>query len=78
MFDNYEDRDYEEEQGFSEGTLQEGLRELIACGCDDLEICWENLRVQSYEEAGVMTYNKGLVITLPDGSEFQLTIVQSR
>ena len=78
MFDNYEDRDYEEEQGFSEETLQEGLRELIACGCDDLEICWENFRVQSYEEAGVMTYNKGLVITLPDGSEYQLTIVQSR
>ena len=78
MFDNYEDRDYEEEQGFSEETLQEGLRELIACGCDDLEICWENFRVQSYEEAGVMTYNKGLVLTLPDGSEFQLTIVQSR
>jgi len=25
-----------------------------------------------------MTYNKGLVITLPDGSEFQVTIVQSR
>ena len=78
MFDNYEDREYEEEQGFSEETLQEGLRELITCGCDDLEICWENFRVQSYEEAGVMTYNKGLVITLPDGSEFQLTIVQSR
>ena len=42
------------------------------------EICWENLRVETYEQAGVMTYNKGLVITLPDGSEYQLTIVQSR
>jgi hypothetical protein len=41
-------------------------------------MCWENLRVQTYEQAGVMTYNKGLVITLPDGSEYQLTIVQSR
>ena len=78
MFDNYEDHDYEEGQSFSEETLQEGLRELITEGYDSFEICWENIRVQSYEEAGVMTYNKGLVITLPDGSEFQLTIVQSR
>jgi len=79
MFENaYEDREYEEEQCFDEYTLQEGLRELITQGYDSFEICWENLRVQSYEDAGVMTYNKGLVITLPDGSEFQLTIVQSR
>ena len=42
------------------------------------EIRWENIRVETYEQAGVMTYNKGLVITLPDGSEYQLTIVQSR
>ena len=41
-------------------------------------MCWENLRVQTYEQAGGMTYNKGLVITLPDGSQYQLTIVQSR
>ena len=43
-----------------------------------MEICWENLRVQSFCEAGLMTSNNGLVITLLDGSEFQLTIVQSR
>ena len=43
-----------------------------------MEICWENLRVQSFCEAGLMTSNNGLVITLPNGSEFQLTIVQSR
>jgi hypothetical protein len=52
--------------------------ELITEGYDSYEMCWENLRVQTYEQAGVMTYNKGLVITLPDGSEYQLTIVQSR
>ena len=46
--------------------------------CGSMEICWENLRVQSFCEAGLMTSNNGLVITLPDGSEFQLTIVQSR
>jgi hypothetical protein len=36
------------------------------------------MQVQTFDNAGIMTYNKGLVITLPDGSEFQVTIVQSR
>ena len=38
----------------------------------------QEARVSTFEQAGVMTYNKGLVISLPDGTEFQLTIVQSR
>ena len=70
--------DYENEEQFTEETLQNALMELITEGCASYEMCWENLRVQTYEQAGVMTYNKGLVITLPDGSEYQLTIVQSR
>ena len=70
--------DYENEDQFTEETLQDALKELITEGYDTYEVCWENLQVQTYEQAGVMTYNKGLVITLPDGSEFQLTIVQSR
>ena len=72
----YEDR-YEdtcgEEQEFTEDTLQEGLRELIMEGSDSYEICWENIRVSTFEEAGLMTWNKGLVLTLPDGSEFKLS-----
>ena len=79
--DRYEDT-YEdtcgEEQEFTEDTLQEGLRELITEGYDSYEICWENIGVRTFEEAGVMTWNKGLVLTLPDGTEFQVTIVQSR
>ena len=35
-------------------------------------------RVQTFEEAGVLTANTGLVIKTEDGSEFQLTIVQSK
>jgi hypothetical protein len=34
--------------------------------------------VRSFEEAGVLTYNRGVVVRLADGSEFQLTIVRSR
>jgi len=34
--------------------------------------------VISFAEAGVLTYNAGLVLGLSDGAEFQLTIVRSR
>ncbi|WP_163531473.1 hypothetical protein [Halobacillus ihumii] len=32
----------------------------------------------SFEEAQVCTYNNGLVVSLEDGSEFQLTVVRSK
>ena len=57
--------DYEDEAQFTEETLQDGLRELITEGYDSSEICWENLRVRTFAEEGVLTYNKGLVISLP-------------
>ena len=34
--------------------------------------------VRSFESAGVMTSDAGLVVRLADGSEFQITIVQSK
>jgi hypothetical protein len=34
-------------------------------------------RVTCFEDAGILTMNKGLVIECNDGSEFQLTIIQS-
>jgi hypothetical protein len=34
--------------------------------------------VSTYEQQGVLTRNAGLVLRLRDGSEFQLTVVQSR
>lgn len=69
---------YEDEREFTDETLQNGLRDLIEGNPSDDEILWENMRVSTFEEAGVMTYDKGLVIRLPDGTEYQLTIVQSR
>jgi hypothetical protein len=34
-------------------------------------------RVGTFEEHGVLTMNRGLVVELPSGQEFQLTIVES-
>ena len=50
------EHDYDEcanEEQFTEETLQDGLRQLITDGYDSSEICWENLRVQTYSEAGL-------------------------
>ena len=34
--------------------------------------------VTTFEDAGVLTKNRGLVVRMADGSEFQVDIVQSR
>ena len=34
--------------------------------------------VTSFSSAGMLSMNKGLVLTMQDGSEFQITIVQSK
>ena len=34
--------------------------------------------VRTFEEAGVPSEERGLVVTMSDGSEFQITIVRSR
>ena len=71
----------------NEQTLQDALNALIA----DVMLCiqtgdeieppkeLEGLdSIRTFEEAGVLTMNKGLVIRLKDRREFQITIVQSR
>ena len=35
-------------------------------------------RVDTFESCGILTLNKGLVVRLNNGHEFQITIVQSR
>ena len=34
--------------------------------------------VATFEEAGMLTKNRGLVVKMDDGAEYQITIVQSR
>jgi len=34
--------------------------------------------VETFKSAGVLTTDRGLVVSLEDGSEFQITIVQSK
>ena len=47
---------------------------------DDLEVepRYYISGVQTFEEAGVSSEDRGLVVTMSDGSEYQITIVKSR
>jgi hypothetical protein len=52
---------------------------LIDQFCDDDSALGQNVRsADSFREAGVLTTNLGVVLTMTNGSEFQITIVQSR
>ena len=44
----------------------------------DDEAAPEVRRVQTFEEAGVLTGNRGVVVRTEGGREFQVTVVQSR
>ena len=65
-------------------NLKTLLEEMSYMDTDDLdqfdmpEELVEIERVSTFDEAGVLTQDAGLVITMNDGSEFQLTIIQSR
>jgi hypothetical protein len=63
-----------------EAYTEERIAEQIgySLSCDDDEIGGDVRRCVSFAEAGVMTNNHGLVLRFKDGSEFQVTVVQSR
>ena len=42
------------------------------------EAAREIVRVQTFEEAGLLTNNRGVVVRTTDGSTFQIAIVRSR
>ena len=63
--------------GITDEIIQEALYGVLTGEWDTENSALESVEVQTFENAGVMTYNKGLVITMPDGTEYQLTIVRS-
>ena len=60
-----------------EQRFQELLQAILR---DDLEVepRYYITSVRTFEEAGVPTEDRGLVVTMSDGSEYQLIIVKSR
>src|SRR4051812_29671646 len=60
-----------------ERDMNQLLQELFAGYHDEDSLRGLVRRVATYAERGILTCNEGLVVTLEDGSEFQLTIVRS-
>ena len=60
-----------------EKKLQDLLQAILR---DDLEVepSYYIAKVRTFEEAGVPIEDRGLVVTMADGSEYQITIVESR
>ena len=61
--------------------LPEKFQDLLqAILHDDLEVepQYYIKSVRTFEEAGVPSEDRGLVVTMSDGSEYQITIVKSR
>ena len=87
MTDDYEVDEVEEprkplgEKGM-EDWLKEAIQEFVDDD-DDVMYLGESevpvaSRVDTFDDAGILTMNKGLIVELENGEEFQITIVQSR
>ena len=63
-----------EEHAMNEIEMETMLYETLQDG----EIVPEVASVRTFEEAGVLTGNRGVVVRCKDDSSFQVTVVQSR
>ena len=55
-------------------TTEQEMSEQMMDAMYDAEMC----DTESFVEAGVMTNDTGFVVKMADGTEFQVTVVQSR
>jgi hypothetical protein len=59
--------------------LKELIDTYVDCGAETLgEPELDRASVDTFADAGVVTNNQGVVVTLHDGSEFHVTVAQSR
>jgi hypothetical protein len=61
-----------------EHEVVEEIIEAIYVYNEDYDAFGEELRVYTFDDVGMMTQNKGFVLRLSDGKEFQITVVRSR
>ena len=64
----------------NENTVERILYDLLSgCSIEDTELGEDGVdKITTYEDGGYLTYNRGLVLTTADGSEFQITITKTR
>lgn len=63
----------------NEQVIREALELVLSGELSPEDTALEEARVaRSFEEAGILSGDEGLVLRMQDGSEFQVTIRQSR
>ncbi len=63
----------------NEKTIEDALNLLISGELDLVDTALgEGSNIKTYAEAGILTRDSGLVLRMEDGSEFQITIKQSK
>ena len=63
----------------NEKTIEDALNLLISGELDLVATALgEVSNIKTYAEAGILTRDSGLVLRMEDGSEFQITIKQSK
>jgi hypothetical protein len=89
MYDAAEPDDIEEEGAMNAETVAASLSELVSeltyLDAEDVAATFSaevagfmSATVRAYGEGGYLTRDAGFVITLEDGSEYQITVVRSR
>jgi hypothetical protein len=73
QFDTDDQDEPSTEEAF-EGALKEALE---ASDFDTLHLALDTRGIRTFEEVGMLTTNRGLVVTTADGREYQITIVDS-
>lgn len=63
----------------NEKTIEDALNLLISGELDLVDTALDEVsNIKTYAEAGILTRDSGLVLRMEDGSEFQITIKQSK
>ena len=62
----------------NERDFEQVLHQLLTGSDVDGDEDLQGARVSTFEEDGILTHNRGLVVRLQNGAEFQVTIVQSQ
>ena len=63
----------------NEKTIEDALNLLMSGELDLVDTALgEVSNIKTYAEAGILTRDSGLVLRMEDGSEFQITIKQSK
>ena len=73
-----DEKDRYEDPEVTDQVVEDALYGILTGEWGTEDTALDGAHIRTFAQAGVLTYNKGLTISLPGGTEYQLTIVRSR